>query len=173
MNITLLWAEDEGQVIGNRGVLPWHIPEDLAHFTSLTMGGAVIMGRKTWYSIPDRFQPLPGRRNIVLTRQREWSAGGTRVAHSFEEALELAGDLPVWVIGGAEVFALAMDRADALEITRIRAEVEGDTFAPAVDARWHVVHSDPEQGWHRSRTGFDYRFIRYERDEQSSRRPAL
>jgi dihydrofolate reductase len=143
--------------------MPWHLPEDFAHFKELTLGGAAVMGRKTWDSLPDRFRPLPDRVNIVITRQAGWRSDGARTAGSTEEAIELAGNLPVWIIGGAEIFAQAIDRADRLEVTQIRAEVEGDTFAPQIDAGWKQAARDPETGWHTSRTGLDYCFIRYDR----------
>ncbi|MCP2031928.1 dihydrofolate reductase [Okibacterium sp. HSC-33S16] len=168
--IGLVWAEAEGHVIGRDGVMPWHIPEDLAHFKAVTLGSAVVMGRKTWDSLPERFRPLDGRRNIVVTRQRDWAADGIEVAHSLEDALELAGGPAqgagspwVWVIGGAEIFAAVLDRADRLEVTEIRASIAGDTFAPAIPSNWRAVNRDPDDGWRTSRTGTDYRFVRYER----------
>ncbi|GAA3886814.1 dihydrofolate reductase [Leifsonia kafniensis] len=168
MTIGLVWAEAEGGVIGKDGVMPWHVPEDLAHFKAVTLDGVVIMGRKTWDSLPPRFRPLSGRRNIVITRQAEWAADGVDIVHSLDEALALAGDEPIWVIGGAEIFALAMPLADRLEVTELRASVEGDTVAPAIDASWRLVAadpaaSDPDNGWRHSRTGLDYRFLTYQR----------
>jgi dihydrofolate reductase len=165
MTIGLIWAESAGGVIGKDGVMPWHVPEDLAHFREVTQSGAVIMGRKTWDSLPPRFRPLPGRRNIVITRQTEWAADGAHVVHSLEEALALApaeGEA-VWVIGGAEIYALAMPVADRLEVTELRTSVEGDTVAPVIDASWTLTATDPVSGWHASRTGLDYRFLTYQR----------
>src|SRR5690606_19431637 len=112
----------------------------------------------TWESLTPRFRPLPGRRNIVVTRQSGWSDEGAEVAGSVDEALELAAsDAPavetVWVIGGAEVFAAVMDRADRLEVTELDLAVEGDTFGPAVDASWQVADVDPAEGWHTSASG--------------------
>jgi dihydrofolate reductase len=162
MTVGLVWAEARG-VIGQDGVLPWHLPEDLAHFKDITTGGVVVMGRRTWDSLPERFRPLPGRTNIVVTRQADWFAEGVRIAHSVDEALQQVNDQPVWVIGGAQIFALALDRADALEVTEIDADIPGDTRAPAIGAGWALATADPASGWHRSRTGLDYRFLRYER----------
>ncbi|MDQ1608175.1 MAG: dihydrofolate reductase [Microbacteriaceae bacterium] len=161
--IALIWAEASGGVIGKAGTIPWYLPEDFAHFKELTLGGTVIMGRKTWDSLPERFRPLPDRVNIVVTRQTEWNADGALTAESADEAIELAGDRAVWIIGGAEIFARVIQRADRLEVTEIRADVDGDTFAPPIDASWRPAVRDPETGWHTSRTGLDYRFIRYER----------
>ena len=105
--IGLIWAQAEGGVIGHGGAMPWHIPEDLAHFKQLTSGNPVVMGRKTWDSLSPRFRPLSGRRNIVVTRQPDWDGGGADVTHSLPEALTEAAQgnaARIWVIGGAELF---------------------------------------------------------------------
>lgn len=165
--IGLVWAEAANGTIGRNGVLPWHLPEDLAHFKAVTMGSPVIMGRKTWESLPARFRPLPGRRNIVITRQHDWEAPGADVRDSLAAALELAaadiapGDF-VWVIGGAEVFSAVVDVADRLEVTALRVNIDGDAVAPAITERWHLVASDPAEGWYTSEAGIQYRFLRYE-----------
>jgi dihydrofolate reductase len=125
--ITLLLARADNGVIGRDGQLPWHLPADLRRFKAMTMGKPMIMGRKTFESFPS---PLPGRRHIVLTRDHGWAAEGAEVAHSVEEALALAGD-DAAVIGGAEVFALFMDRADVVELTEVHASPEGDAVVPA------------------------------------------
>ena len=164
--IGLIWAESEGRIIGNHGVMPWHLPEDLAHFKQLTVGNPVVMGRKTWDSLPPRFRPLTGRQNIVITRQPDWRADGAEVAHSFPQALQLAeSSAPerVWVIGGAQVFASAIAVADRLEVTEIRTRVDGDTTAPAIDEKWQQVDADPTVGWHTSCAGLQYRFFHYTR----------
>lgn len=160
--IGLIWAEARGGVIGAGGGMPWHVPEDLAHFKELTDGAPVVMGRKTWASLPERFRPLPGRRNIVVTRQADWSAEGAEVAHSLDDALELAasGGVPaVWVIGGAELFSAVIGRADRLEVTELDLAVEGDTFGPEIDGSWRVADVDPAEGWHTSAGGIRYRFL--------------
>jgi dihydrofolate reductase len=161
--IALIWAEASGGVIGNAGTMPWRLPEDSAHFAQLTLGGAVLMGRRTWDSLPERFRPLPDRTNIVITRQPAWKADGALTATSINDAIELAGDRMVWIIGGAQIYERAIERSGRLEVTEIRTQVEGDTFAPRIDATWNQVARDPEAGWHTSRTGLEYRFIRYER----------
>ena len=125
--ITFVLARADNGVIGRDGQLPWRLPADLKRFKAMTMGKAMIMGRKTFESFPS---PLPGRRHIVLTRDRAWTAAGAEVAHSAEEALALAGD-DVSVIGGAEVFALFLDRADRVELTEVHATPEGDAMVPA------------------------------------------
>ncbi len=167
--IGLVWAEAANGTIGNNGVLPWHLPEDLAHFKDVTIGSPVVMGRKTWDSLPERFRPLPGRRNIVVTRQSDWNADGVDVTDSIASALYIAGEgLPdgdlVWVIGGAEVFSAVIDTAHRLEVTTIRESIEGDAVAPAITERWRLVSTEPAEGWHTSRTGSQYRFLRYESD---------
>ncbi|MEJ1091829.1 dihydrofolate reductase [Microbacterium istanbulense] len=155
--VGLIWAEARGGVIGAKGGLPWHVPEDLAHFKEVTMNSAVVMGRKTWDSLPERFRPLPGRENIVITHQQDWTADGARRAadvHSAMRGLETA-----WVIGGAEIFRQLIPDADRLEVTELDLDVQGDAFAPPLDG-WRLVD---ETAWETSRTGVRYRFKRYER----------
>lgn len=131
--ITLVLARARNGVIGRDGGLPWHLPADLKRFKALTMGKPMIMGRKTFDSFP---APLPGRRHIVLTRDRAWSAPGAEVAHDVAGALALAGEGPVAVIGGAEIFDLFRDIADRVELTEINIDAEGDTVvAPFSDWR--------------------------------------
>ena len=133
--ITFHLARATNGVIGRDGALPWHLPADLKRFKAQTMGKPMVMGRKTFESFPS---PLPGRRHIVLTRDRGWSADGADVAHSPEEALSMAnGD--VAVIGGAEVFALFLNRADRIELTEVHADVEGDARVPAFGSEWREV----------------------------------
>jgi len=161
-SVGLVWAEAAGGVIGADGGIPWHVPEDGAHFRAVTMGAPVVMGRRTWDSLPGRFRPLPGRRNIVVTRQPAWSADGAERAASLDEALALAGDGTVWVIGGGQLYREAVGRADVLEVTELDLAVDGDAFAPARTG-FAVVAEDPPAGWHTSRTGVRYRFLRLER----------
>src|SRR3954468_16198856 len=102
MKLGIIYARSRNGVIGKDGVMPWHLPEDLAHFKRTTLGAPVIMGRKTWDSVPARFRPLPGRRNVVVTRDPQWRADGAEHATSLEQAIALCGDVPmVWVTGGA------------------------------------------------------------------------
>jgi dihydrofolate reductase len=125
--ITLVVARARNGVIGRAGRLPWHIPADLKRFKAITMGTAMVMGRKTFESLPGL---LPGRRHIVITRDRGWSAEGAEVVHSVDEALIAAGDDPISVIGGADVFALFLPLADKIELTEVLADIEGDTSMP-------------------------------------------
>ena len=135
--IVLVVARARNGVIGRDGTLPWHIPADLKHFKRVTSGTPMIMGRRTFDSLPGL---LPGRRHIVLTRHAEWSAEGAEVAASPENALALAGGERISVIGGAEVFALFEPLATAVELTEVNADVDGDTLLPAFDpARWREV----------------------------------
>lgn len=163
-SVGLVWAEAHGGVIGADGGMPWHVPEDLAHFRAVTGSSDVIMGRRTWESLPPRFRPLPGRRNIVVTRSDTWGTEGAEKAASLDEALALAGSDEVWVIGGGRLYADAIDRADVVEVTRLDVSVDGDTFAPSIDG-WHRDAADPEDGWHLSRGGIRYRFETYRRPE--------
>ena len=134
MTVSLLAAVAHGGVIGRDGTVPWHLPEDLTRFRELTTGHAVVMGRRTWDSLPDRFRPLPGRRNVVVTRNEKWHAAGAERAASVEEALRgLAPEDSVFVIGGAEVYAAALPWADELLLTEIDRKVDGDTFFPDWD----------------------------------------
>ncbi|WP_104084009.1 dihydrofolate reductase [Cryobacterium sp. Y11] len=161
MSIGLIWAQSRGGVIGTDGGLPWHLPEDLAHFRAVTQGGVVIMGRRTWDALPERFRPLPGRHNIVITRQPAWAARGASAVHSLGDARALTTG-PLWVIGGAEIFRLALPFAATLEVTEIDAEIVGDTLAPVITADWARVDTDPTSGWLRSSTALQYRFVRYQ-----------
>ncbi|WP_159499956.1 dihydrofolate reductase [Microbacterium sp. 18062] len=160
--VGLIWAQARDRVIGAGGGMPWHVPEDLAHFKAVTSGHPVVMGRRTWESFPERFRPLPDRRNIVVTRTPGWSAPGAEPAASLDEALEAAGAGRIWVIGGGRLYAEAIERADLLEVTDLDLEVEGDTHAPALDG-WAPVVLDPAGGWHTSRSGIRYRFTTYRR----------
>lgn len=141
MRVNLIFARSRNGVIGRDGTLPWHLPEDLAHFKRLTAGSPVIMGRKTWDSLPPRFRPLPGRSNIVVTRQTGWQAEGALCAHSLDEALHLASVRQpaageAWVIGGAELYRLAEPVATRAVITELGLDVDGDAHAPALDGDW-------------------------------------
>jgi dihydrofolate reductase len=144
-NLFLIYARAANGTIGRDGTLPWHIPADLKRFKALTMGKAMIMGRKTFDSFP---RPLPGRRHIVLTRDPRWRAEGAAVARSPDEALALAGDTEVAVIGGAEVNALFLPRAARVELTEVHAVVPGDTMMPPLDASWREVFREehPAEG---------------------------
>lgn len=159
----LIWAQARGGVIGAAGGMPWNVPEDMARFKAITMGTPVVMGRRTWESFPERFRPLPGRRNIVITRDDAWAADGAERAPSLDAALALvAGSDVVWVIGGGQVYREAISRADRLEVTELDLDAAGDTVAPGT-AGWRVVAVDPVAGWHTSRTGIRYRFLTCER----------
>jgi dihydrofolate reductase len=171
MSIALIWAEARGGVIGDDGTIPWHLPEDLAHFKALTLGGTVVMGRRTWNSLPERFRPLAGRRNVVLTRDTGWFAEGAEIAHSLDEILDATGrddtSAPVWIIGGGQVYAQAAAAATRLEVTELDLDVPGDTTAPRIDpARWAAVEAGD---WLESRTGIRYRFVSYEPAEPAER----
>lgn len=161
MVLSLIWAQAAGGVIGHAGGIPWHLPEDLANFRRSTTGATVLMGRRTWDSLPERFRPLPDRRNVVLSRSPTWRAPGAEVVPGIDAVLD-APD-PVWVIGGADVYALALPYAGAAVVTEVDATYPGDRYAPVLSDPWHVVAADPHEGWHTSRTGLRYRIRRWER----------
>ena len=140
MKIGLIWAQARNRVIGKNGVMPWHLPEDLAHFKRVTLNHPVIMGRKTWDSIPPKFRPLPGRTNIVVTRQADWHEKGAQRSSSLREALQQCENSnQVWVIGGAQIYAQALPLADELVVTEIDAAFDGDAHAPAIGPDWREV----------------------------------
>lgn len=171
MSINLIWAQNESGIIGVAGDLPWHIPEDLAHFRQVTRGHNVIMGRATWDSLPPAFRPLPGRKNIVLTRSSGWQEPGAHVCHSISQALKLAGAGDVWVIGGGEVYRQFLDLADRCIVTRVDLPTiaDGTAYAPKLDARWIMEQADPEIGWHTSESSIRYRFESYVRTHANER----
>jgi dihydrofolate reductase len=139
--ITIVLARAINGVIGRDGGLPWHIPGDLKRFKALTMGSAMIMGRKTFDSLPGI---LPGRRHIVMTRDSDWKVEGTEVVHDIESAIAAAGDTPISVIGGAAIFDLFEPIADKIELTEVIAEIEGDVSMPDLRSseRWREVASE-------------------------------
>lgn len=135
-HLFLIYARAANGTIGRDGTLPWHLPADLKRFKALTMGKPMVMGRKTFESFP---KPLPGRRHIVLTRDPRWRADGAEVARSPEEALALAGDTEVAIIGGAQINALFLPRAARVELTEVHADFPGDTVMPPLGASWREV----------------------------------
>lgn len=160
MALHLIFARAANGVIGRNNALPWHLPEDLAHFKRLTLGCPVIMGRKTWDSLPPRFRPLPGRLNIVVTRQAAWQAEGAVGAHSLTEALQQCQDQPdVWVIGGAELYAQALPLAASAHVTEIDAPFEGDAYAPEFDASW----VETARLLQTSASGMNFSFVTYKK----------
>jgi dihydrofolate reductase len=163
VSLALVWAQTPTGIIGRDGTLPWHVPEDMAHFRDLTRGHPVIMGRATWASLPTRFRPLPGRDNVVLTRSPEFEAPGALVVHGIDEALRLVGDRDAWVIGGGEVYRTFLPLAHRVEVTVMSLDVGGDTRAPALDSgSWRRAGVDPDRGWHVSSAGGTrYRFETY------------
>ena len=160
MALNLIFARARNGVIGKDNTLPWHLPEDLAHFKQTTLGQPVVMGRKTWESLPPKFRPLPGRTNIVVTRQTDWQAVGAVVAHSIEEAVQQChADAQIWVIGGAEVYAQAMPLASRAVVTEIDADFEGDAFAPTFDANWQ----ETARTTHVAANGLSYSLVTLDR----------
>ena len=156
--ITMVVARADNGVIGKDGALPWHLPADLRHFKRITMRSAMIMGRRTFESLPGL---LPGRRHIVLTRDQGWAREGAEIARDAEAALRLAGDGPISIIGGAEIFALFAPRADAIELTEVHVDAAGDvSIPPFAAAEWREVAREH----HPAVDGRpDYSFVRLER----------
>ncbi len=150
----------KNRVIGANGVIPWHLPEELKRFKRLTLGHHLIMGRKTWDSIG---RPLPGRASVVVTRQRDYRAHGALVMHSLDDAIAAcAGDSEIFVIGGAELYAQALPRADRLYLTVVDAEIPGDTVMPEFDlSGWREVSSESFAADARHR--YPFRCVTYER----------
>jgi len=159
MTVSLIVAMAHNRVIGVDNKLPWHLPADLKYFKSVTLGKPIIMGRKTYESIG---RPLPGRTNIVVTRNPDWHADGVTVVASLDEAIAAAGDTDeVMIIGGAEIYGAALQAADRLYVTEVDLAVDGDAFFPAIDpALWREAERDP----HAAAGGQPgYSFVRYER----------
>lgn len=154
---SLIWAQSTSGIIGRAGGIPWQLPEDLIRFKALTMGHTVVMGRRTWESLPAKFRPLPGRRNVVLTQQTGFTADGATVVRSLDEALT---DPDTWVVGGAQIYTLAMPRASRCEVTEVDIDLprdHGDVVAPLLDETWVGTTGE----WETSRTGLRYRFHTY------------
>jgi dihydrofolate reductase len=159
-HITLVVAMDSNRVIGRAGDMPWHLSADLKHFKRTTLGHPIIMGRKTWQSIG---RPLPERQNIVVTRQHEFQANGCVVVDSLSSAMEVADRQEVMVIGGGEIYRLALPHADVLELTRVRTTIaDGDTWFPEIDLKqWRQVSSSTHPADEKNQ--FDLEFVRLER----------
>ncbi|MFP1682218.1 dihydrofolate reductase [Alloalcanivorax sp. C16-1] len=166
IRLAMMAAKASNDVIGRDNKLPWYLPNDLKYFKQATLGKPIIMGRNTWESLK---RPLPGRTNIVITRQQAYRADGAKVVATLEQALELAehvalidGQDEVVVIGGAQIYALALPRADRLYLTEVHAEVPGDTHFPAVDAaQWREIGREDFQA--EGPNPYDYSFVVYER----------
>lgn len=155
----LIWAQSTSGVIGRANGIPWRLPEDQARFKEITMGRTVVMGRLTWESLPAKVRPLPGRRNIVVTRQQDYRVIGADVVTSLEEAFD---DDDVWVIGGAEIYTLALPFADRCEVTEVEIDLrreDDDAMAPVLDEDWQGVTGP----WQDSASGLRYRFSTYTR----------
>jgi dihydrofolate reductase len=159
--LTVIAAVAGNGVIGLGNRLPWHLPADLKHFRALTMGHTVIMGRKTWESLPDKFRPLPGRRNVVVTRNGAYRTEGATVVTSLPAALAAATGEEAFVIGGAELYATSLPLADCLQLTEIDAAFDGDTHFPAIDPlKWRQTAREPHI---EDEAGFPYAFVTYQR----------
>lgn len=166
--IGMVWAQTPGGIIARDGALPWDVPEDFAHFHATVRGHAVLMGRATWDSMPPDLRPMPQSRCVVLTRDEAWSAPGAEVVGTLAEALALLADEPeLWVMGGGEVYALALEHADLLVVSEIDVPEPDDghlTPAPRLDpAQWHDVTPPDVAGWRTSATGTRWRIVHHRR----------
>jgi dihydrofolate reductase len=167
----MIWARSLDGVIGHEGGMPWHLPEDLAHFKRTTLGRPVIMGRRTWESLPEAFRPLPGRTNIVLTSDKSAAAAATAAgavtAASTEAALEAAraaeGSEEIWIVGGGQVYAAFAELADTAVVTVVNATPDGDTRAPELGEGWQRTLAEPDAGWLASASGLEYRYELWEK----------
>ncbi|MFM8610445.1 MAG: dihydrofolate reductase [Burkholderiaceae bacterium] len=164
MPLNLIYARAANGVIGRDNTLPWHLPEDLAHFKRATLGCPVIMGRKTWDSLPPKFRPLPGRLNIVITRNAQWqpepASDSVRRANSITEGLAICPpDATAWVIGGADIYRQAEPLAQRAVVTEIARDFDGDAFAPALGPAWREVARES----HVAASGLPFSFVTYER----------
>jgi dihydrofolate reductase len=157
--ISLVYAQSRNGIIGAEGGLPWHLPSDLKRFKETTLGKPIIMGRKTWDGLPRR--PLPGRVNIVVTRQKGFVAEGAVVVSTVEAAIHAAGDVPeICVIGGGEIYRMFLPLADRIYLTVVEADVEGDTHAPTLDAReWREISLKPSQRGEKDSAAFSTRVL--------------
>ncbi|MBN8748801.1 Dihydrofolate reductase [Xylophilus ampelinus] len=161
MRVNLIYARAANGVIGVNGDLPWHLPEDMAHFKRMTAASPVVMGRKTWDSLPPRFRPLPGRRNIVVTRQPDWNEIGAQRASSLREALSICEqEAEVWVIGGAQIYAAAEPLAQRAVVTEIDRDFEGDAHAPTLGPAWRETARESHTS---AKDGLPFAFVVYER----------
>jgi dihydrofolate reductase len=157
MSVGLIWAQSTSGVIGRDNGIPWRLPEDQARFKELTMGQTVVMGRLTWESLPAKVRPLPGRKNVVVTRQAEYVADGAVVVDGLDDALT---DDESWVIGGEQIYALALPIATRCEVTEVQIDLpreDGDAVAPVLDQSWLGTAGD----WLTSASGLRYRFNTY------------
>jgi dihydrofolate reductase len=160
MKIHMIFARARNGVIGRDNTIPWRLPEDMARLKRLTTGWPVIMGRKTWDSLPVKFRPLPGRTNIVITRQAGWKDTGAETAASLADALALcAASGEVWILGGAQIYAQAMPLAERIEVTEIDEDIEGDAFAPTLGPEWRQAARED----HVSVNGMKFSFVTYQK----------
>lgn len=147
--LSLIAGISQNNCIGLNGQLPWHIPEDLKHFREVTAGKTVLMGRKTWESLPEKFRPLPNRTNIIITRQTDYSAPtGVEIFATIDEAVAAHPEQEIIVIGGAEIYQQTIDRADRLYITHVNQTVDGDAFFPIIDLNiWQETQREDYDGY--------------------------
>jgi len=163
--IGLIWAQTPNRVIGSDNTIPWHLSEDLQHFNQITSGSTVVMGKSTWFSLPEKFRPLPNRRNLVLSSDLSLDVAGAESFSSLENAFASVDTEWAWVMGGQRVYESTLMYADRLEITTVNLpELTGDTFAPTIPYDFTKIDGNPKDAdWFLSKNGIEYRFETYTR----------
>ena len=166
--IKLIWAQTRTGIIGDGGTMPWHVPEDLAYFSAQTTGHPVLMGRRTWESLPERFRPLSGRENLVLTSDAAYEAPGAQIVTDLDAVLADFADRSddLWVMGGGQLYRATIDRAAELHVTEIDLGLSGDTSAPEIPQEFDRINVEPDSGWYYSRiNSTPYRFTVWQRQD--------
>ncbi|MEO9967727.1 MAG: dihydrofolate reductase [Reichenbachiella sp.] len=167
MKIALIAAMSKNRVIGINNDLPWHLPDDMKYFMETTKGHVVIMGRKNYDSLPKKFKPLPNRTNLILTRQHGYKIDGCTVFNDIDQAYDFAqslGEQELFVIGGGQIYEMAMERADVIFLTEINAEIEnGEVFFPKMGAEWKEISRIHHTADDRHKYSFD--FVKYEKEK--------
>jgi dihydrofolate reductase len=163
----MIWAQDKRGVIGANGTVPWSVPEDLARVESVTKDHPVVMGRRTWDSLPETSRPVPARANYVISRNDELVAEGATVVRSLDEALEAidaSSDDEAWIIGGGQIFSEAVGQANVAVVTEINHAYYGETYAPGLGSEWSLISTEPATGWSKSTGGIEFRIHTYRKN---------
>lgn len=161
MSINLIWAQTNNRVIGKENTIPWQLPEDMAHFKTQTLAKTVLMGANTWRSLPERFRPLPGRKNIVISRKSAAEYPGATVYNDLKIALDNHKNEELWIIGGGRIYADTIQLATKLVITQININIHGDTLAPEIDQKIWQLDKAESSPWLTAKNGLQYRYLYY------------
>jgi dihydrofolate reductase len=163
MTISLIWAQANKRVIGKGNTIPWQLPEDMAHFKDQTWGKTVLMGANTWRSLPERFRPLPGRKNIVISSKEAAAYPGAKVYNDLSKALGEHEQEELWIIGGGLIYADTIKLATKLVVTEININIDGDTVAPEIDDKIWQLDEAENSSWLMAKNGSQYRYLTYVR----------